>query len=138
MEVISGCNKLAIADSSANADKAYSIGLAVAESLTGMTFSDVKLKQSDAVVSFKAAQDKIKVRGQEVEYNFDLFFARVTFVSSPHELKANLSYEFARTVPALFEKRINEKECQKCPRCTNERRPCTRKLCFISSRAVCN
>ena len=39
-----------IADSSANADKAYSIGLAVAESLMGMTFSDVKLKQSDAVV----------------------------------------------------------------------------------------
>ena len=74
-----------------------------------MTFSDVKLKQSDAVVSIKAARDKIKVRGQEVEYNFDLFFARVTFVSSPHELKANLSYEFARTAPALFEKGLMRK-----------------------------
>jgi len=45
-----------VADSSANADKAEELGQAIAESLTGMTFSDVKLKRTD-----KATREKIKL-----------------------------------------------------------------------------
>lgn len=44
-----------VADKSANAHKAYEMGLKVAESITGMTFSDVKLKSVDGVISIKAA-----------------------------------------------------------------------------------
>ena len=51
--------------------------------------------------SKQLATDKIKVRGQEVEYSFDLLFARVACVSTPQEMQDNLSFEFA---PAMFEK----------------------------------
>ena len=64
-----------IADKSVNAHEAYEIGLKVAEYLTGITYSDVKLRRSDGVTSIKAARDKINVRGQEVQYSFDLIFA---------------------------------------------------------------
>ena len=36
-----------VADKSANAHKAYEMGFKIAESITGMTFSDVKLKRVD-------------------------------------------------------------------------------------------
>ena len=42
-----------VADSSANADKAVELGQAIAESLNGMTFSDVKLKRTDKAISIK-------------------------------------------------------------------------------------
>lgn len=98
-----------IADPSANAHEAYSRGLAIANSLNDIAFSEVKLKHSHAVVSIKAARDRIKVRGQDVEYNFDLLFARATCVSSPQEMKDNLCYEFAKTAPAMFEKGLMRK-----------------------------
>ena len=79
-----------VAEKSSNAHLAYEIGLKAAHSITGMTFSDVKLKRADGVISIKAARDKINVRGQEVEYNCELLFARVSSVSTPQEMQENL------------------------------------------------
>ena len=98
-----------VADKSSNAHLAYEIGLKAAHSITGMTFSDVKLKRADGVISIKAARDKINVRGQEVEYNCELLFARVSSVSTPQEMQENLKYEFARAAPSLFEKGLMRK-----------------------------
>ena len=39
-----------VADKSSNAHLAYEIGLKAAHSITGMTFSDVKLKRADGVI----------------------------------------------------------------------------------------
>ena len=93
-----------VADKSSNAHEANEKGLKTAKSLTGLTFSDVKLKRCDGVISIKVARDKIKVRGQVVEYSFDLLFARVACVSSPQEMEENLSYEFAKSAPSMFDK----------------------------------
>ena len=98
-----------VADKSSNAHEAYEKGLKTAKSLTGVTFSDVKLKRCDGVISIKAARDKIKVRGQEVEYSFDLLFARVACVSSTQEMEENLSYEFAKSAPSMFDKGLMRK-----------------------------
>ena len=59
--------------------------------------------------SKQLATDKIKVRGQEVEYSFDLLFARVACVSTPQEMQDNLSFEFAKSAPAMFEKGLMRK-----------------------------
>ena len=40
---------------------AEELGEAIAESLTDMTCSDVKLKRSDKVISINAARERIKV-----------------------------------------------------------------------------
>ena len=83
---------------------AEELGEAIAESLTDMTCSDVKLKRNDKVISINAARERIKVRGQEVEYSFDLLFCRVACViTSPQEMKHYLQFEFAKNAPSLFE-----------------------------------
>ena len=99
-----------IADASANADRALEFGQAVAESLTGMTFSDIKLKRSTGVISIKAAREKIKVRGHEVEYSFELLFLRVHYVfTNPHDMQSNMRFEFSKQAPSLFENGLMRK-----------------------------
>ena len=47
-----------VADKSANADQTYEIGLRIANYLTGVTCSDVKLTRVEGVVSIQAALEK--------------------------------------------------------------------------------
>ena len=69
-----------VADKSANADKAYSIGIDLAETMTGCSYTDVKLKRTDRIKSFSAANENISVHGHNVEVKSELLFVCVTCV----------------------------------------------------------
>ena len=98
-----------IADKSANADQAYTIGKSAAEEMTGRQYADVKLKRKDRIKSI-AAHENVSVRGQEVEVNSTLLFRRVTCViNHQEEMEQYLRHEFGSKPPALFNKGIMRK-----------------------------
>ncbi|KAL8606327.1 hypothetical protein ACOMHN_050807 [Nucella lapillus] len=98
-----------LADKSANADQAYTIGKSAAEEMTGRQYGDVKLKRKDRIKSI-AAKESVSVRGQEVEVNSTLLFMRVTCVINPQEeMEQYLRHEFGSKPPALFNKGIMRK-----------------------------
>ena len=87
-----------VAESSANAEDAYSIGKNVADKLTGKTYGDVKLKRTEKVISVSAA------------INSNLLLMRVTcIIKKKTEMKEYLSHEFARKPPSLFDKGLMRK-----------------------------
>ncbi|KAL8625560.1 hypothetical protein ACOMHN_014648 [Nucella lapillus] len=98
-----------LADKSANADQAYTIGKSAAEEMTGRQYGDVKLKRKDRIKSI-AAKESVSVRGQEVEVNSTLLFMRVTCViNHQEEMEQYLRHEFGSKPPALFNKGIMRK-----------------------------
>ena len=99
-----------VAGEAANADKAYEVGKAVAQSLTGQSHACVKLKRKDSVISISAVNNTAIVRGQEVKLNSTLLFMRMTCViKSDKEMKEYLQHEFCRYPPALFDKGMMRK-----------------------------
>ena len=61
-----------IAEKSANADKAFEIGKEAADSITGQSHGEVKLKRKDTVTSMSKATGAVTVRGEEAEVNSTL------------------------------------------------------------------
>ena len=99
-----------VADKAANADKAYDIGKAAAVAMTGHSYGDVKLKRKDQIKSIGVANDKVTVRGREVEVNSTLLFMRVACVIKHQaEMGEYLRHEFGSKPPALFDNGIMRK-----------------------------
>ena len=61
-----------IADASVNCGEAYGIGKKAADALTGKTFSE-PIPRKSKVISFRSSKTNIKVRGQVVDINLQIF-----------------------------------------------------------------
>ena len=93
-----------VADKATNADKAYDIGKAAAVAMTGHSYANVKLKRKDRVKSISVANDKVIVRGREVDVNSTLLFMRVTcIIKHQAEMEKYLRLEFGIKPLALFD-----------------------------------
>lgn len=92
-----------VAQGSANADSAYEVGKAAADAMTGKSHGEVKLKRNDRVVTISAANNSVRVRGQDVEISSTLLFMRVTcLIKNEREMQGYLKYEFAKHPPSIF------------------------------------
>ena len=92
-----------VAPLSANPDRAFQLGEAAANTLSGQNYADVKLKRSDRVISIGAASDSVAIRGKEVEIDPMSLFLRVTCtINNPRDLKDHLAYEFSKYPPSIF------------------------------------
>lgn len=99
-----------VAPETANADLAIKVGEEAASRLTGISYTDAKLKRNDKVISIAIANNSAKIRGHQVEINPMSLFMRVTCViQNRSEMKDHLKHEFSKQPPSIFENGIMRK-----------------------------
>ena len=100
-----------VVDKAANADQAYDIGKAAAVAMTGHSYVNVKVKRKDRVKSISVANDKVTVRGREVDVNSTLLFMRVTcIIKHQAEIEEYLRHKFGSRVTCIIKHQAEMEE----------------------------
>lgn len=92
-----------VADASVNCDDAVTVSCAAASKLDGQRLTDIKLHRTDKVKTISDKSNTVKVRGENVVVNPNLFFNRITCIlNDSSEMEEFLSFELAPQPPSLF------------------------------------